>query len=166
MISRLKLMDFRCYGSFSWQIPQQGAIILGNNARGKTSLLEAVCFLLRLQSPRTARTGPLVSHGKQSFGIRGELPGQIRRILWAPDAPDLRVNGEPRKDQRSYLADSYPVVWMGNDDLSLVHAGARLAETVPKPCRLPEGRHAASWRRRPVPGEAGFRSTLPPPNSE
>ena len=56
MISRLKLMDFRCYGSFSWQIPQQGAIILGNNARGKTSLLEAVCFLLRLQSPRTART--------------------------------------------------------------------------------------------------------------
>lgn len=91
MISRLKLMDFRCYGSFSWQIPQQGAIILGNNARGKTSLLEAVCFLLRLQSPRTARTGPLVSHGKQSFGIRGELPGQIRRILWAPDAPDLRV---------------------------------------------------------------------------
>ena len=75
MISRLKLMDFRCYGSFSWQIPQQGAIILGNNARGKTSLLEAVCFLLRLQSPRTARTGPLVSHGKQSFGIRGELPG-------------------------------------------------------------------------------------------
>ncbi|MFR4315264.1 hypothetical protein [Akkermansia sp.] len=44
MISRLKLMDFRCYGSFSWQIPQQGAIILGNNAQGKTSLLEAVCF--------------------------------------------------------------------------------------------------------------------------
>ena len=124
MISRLKLMDFRCYGSFSWQIPQQGAIILGNNAQGKTSLLEAVCFLLRLQSPRTARPGPLAAHGKQAFGIRGELPGQARRILWTPDAPDLRVNGEPRKDQRSYLADSYPVVWMGNDDLSLVQAGA------------------------------------------
>ncbi len=44
--------------------------------------------------------------------------------MWTPDAPDLRVNGEPRKDQRSYLADSYPVVWMGNDDLSLVQAGA------------------------------------------
>lgn len=113
MISRLKLMDFRCYGSFSWQISQQGAIILGNNAQGKTSLLEAVCFLLRLQSPRSARPGPLAAHGKQAFGIRGELPGQARRILWTPDAPDLRVNGEPRKDQRSYLADSYPVVWMG-----------------------------------------------------
>ena len=124
MLSRLKLMDFRCYGSFSWQIPQQGAIILGNNAQGKTSLLEAVCFLLRLQSPRTARTGPLAAHGKQSFGVRGELPGQIRRILWSPDAPDLQVNGEPRRDQRSYLADSYPVVWMGNDDLSLGRAGA------------------------------------------
>lgn len=124
MLSRLKLIDFRCYGSFSWQIPQQGAVILGNNAQGKTSLLEAVCFLLRLQSPRTARPGPLAAHGRQSFGIRGELPGQIRRILWTPDAPDLQVNGEPRRDQRSYLADSYPVVWMGNDDLSLVRAGA------------------------------------------
>lgn len=124
MLSRLKLMNFRCYGSFSWQIPQQGAVILGDNAQGKTSLLEAVCFLLRLQSPRTARTAPLAAHGSQSFGIRGELPDQTRRILWSPDTPDLRVNGEPRKDQRSYLADSYPVVWMGNDDLSLVRAGA------------------------------------------
>lgn len=87
MLSRLKLIDFRCYGSFSWQIPQQGAVILGNNAQGKTSLLEAVCFLLRLQSPRTARPGPLAAHGRQSFGIRGELPGQIRRILWAPGCP-------------------------------------------------------------------------------
>ena len=102
-------MDFRCYGSFSWQIPQQGPIIL-ETTPGKPAW-EAVCFLLRLQSPRTARTGPLVSHGKQSFGIRGELPGQIRRILWAPDAPDLRVNGEPRKDQRSYLATAIP--WYG-----------------------------------------------------
>lgn len=55
MLSRLKLIDFRCYGSFSWQIPQQGAVILGNNAQGKTSLLEAVCFLLRLQSPAYRR---------------------------------------------------------------------------------------------------------------
>lgn len=124
MLSRLKLMNFRCYGNFSWQIPQQGAIILGNNAQGKTSLLEAICFLLRLQSPRTSRTGPMTAHGQASFGIRGELPGQIRRILWTPDNPDLQVNGEPRKDQRSYLADSYPIVWMGNDDLTLVRAGA------------------------------------------
>ncbi len=76
MISRLKLMDFRCYGSFSWQIPQQGAIILGNNAQGKTSLLEAVCFLLcACNPPRTARPGPLAAHGKQSFGIRGRAAG-------------------------------------------------------------------------------------------
>lgn len=124
MISGLKLLNFRCYGSFSWQIPQQGAVILGDNAQGKTSLLEAVCFLLRLQSPRCTRTAPLITHGQTSFGIRGELPGQTRRLLWNPESPDLRVNGELRKDRRSYLADSYPVVWLGNDDLSLVQAGA------------------------------------------
>ncbi len=126
MLSGLRLMDFRCYGSFSWDIPQQGAVIMGDNARGKTTLLEAVCFLLRLQSPRAARPAPLVAHGKQGFGIRGVLPGQVRRIFWTQGEPELRVNGDIRKDQRSYLADSYPVVWMGNDDLSLVRAGAEV----------------------------------------
>ncbi len=124
MLSGLKLINFRCYGSFSWDVPQQGAIILGDNARGKTTLLEAVCFLLRLQSPRAARPAPMLAHGQNSFGIRGTLPGQTRRILWSPGEADLRVNGTPRKDQRSYLIDSYPVVWLGNDDLSLVRAGA------------------------------------------
>lgn len=37
--------------------------------------------------------------------------------------PPRQRRAAPRT-QRSYLADSYPVVWMGNDDLSLVQAGA------------------------------------------
>ncbi|MFQ7533872.1 MAG: hypothetical protein ACLRPT_01335 [Akkermansia muciniphila] len=47
---------------------------------------------------------------------------------------DLRVNGEPRKDQRSYLADSYPVVWMGNDDLPWC-----------RPARTPAGNTWTFW---------------------
>lgn len=124
MLTQLRLLDFRCYKSFKWNLPSQGAIIHGDNAQGKTSLLEAVCFLLRLQSPRSSRAGHLVRHGSPAFGIRGVLLEQTRRILWTPEKTDLQVNGEHRKDQRSYLADSLPVVWLGNGDLDLVKGRA------------------------------------------
>ncbi len=124
MISRLKLMDFRCYGSFSWQIPQQGAIILGNNARGKPACWRpfASCFACNPRArPGPGRWSPTENNPSASAENFRDKSGAScgRRTL-----PDLRVNGEPRKDQRSYLADSYPVVWMGNDDLSL-RAGRR-----------------------------------------
>lgn len=124
MLTRLKLMNFRCYSHFSWFVPEQGAIIIGDNARGKTSLLEAICFLLRLQSPRTSRLQPMQKHGTQQFGVRGEISGQVHRLLWNAESLDLQINGEPINDQRSYLANSWPVVWLGNDDLTLVRTGA------------------------------------------
>lgn len=120
MLTQLRLLDFRCYKRFRWELPSQGAIIFGNNAEGKTSLLEAVCLLLRLQSPRSSRLGYLARHECKEFGVRGELIEQTRRIYWTPDKTDLQVNGEPRKDHRSYLADSLPVVWLGNGDADLV----------------------------------------------
>lgn len=120
MLSQLRLLDFRCYGQFRWELPSEGAIIHGANAEGKTSLLEAVCFLLRLQSPRSSRAGHLVRHGSEAFGIRGSLMEQTRRVYWTSAKTDLQVNGEHRRDQRSYLIDSLPVVWLGNGDLDLV----------------------------------------------
>lgn len=120
MLSQLRLLDFRCYAGFRWDLPSEGAIIHGSNAEGKTSLLEAVCFLLRLQSPRSPRAGHLVRHGREAFGIRGNLMEQTRRIYWTSAKTDLQVNGEHRRDQRSYLADSLPVVWLGNGDLDLI----------------------------------------------
>lgn len=124
MLTQLRLIDFRCYGNFRWNLPSQGAIIHGRNAEGKTSLLEAICFLLRLQSPRSSRAGHLLRHDAPGFGIRGVLVEQTRRIFWTPEETDLQVNGERRRDQRSYLADSLPVVWLGNNDLDLVKGRA------------------------------------------
>ncbi|MEG0837365.1 MAG: DNA replication and repair protein RecF [Akkermansia sp.] len=124
MLSQLRLVNFRCYPDLRWTIPPEGAIIVGNNAGGKTSILEAACFLLRLQSPRTSRIAHLIKHEASSFGIRGVIADQTRRLVWNGQKPDLRVNGEPRLDQRDYLTDSYPIVWLGNADLDLVQAGA------------------------------------------
>lgn len=124
MLTSLRLLDFRCYHRFQWDIPAEGSIIIGDNAQGKTSLLEAVCFLLRLQSPRSSRTAPMIAHDRPGFGISGDLLSQRRKILWGNKEAKLFVNQEQRPDQKSYLVDSFPVVWMGNNDLHFVTQSA------------------------------------------
>ena len=123
ILSNLRLINFRCYSNFSWEVPSKGAIIVGKNAEGKTSLLEAICFLIRLSSPRTSRSMHLIHQGTQRMGLLGQLGTQTRRIVWSSQEHDLQVNGHKRPDQRSYLQDSMPVVWFGNRDLEIVRSG-------------------------------------------
>ena len=124
MLSQLRLVDFRCYRNFRWDIPPAGAIIVGSNAGGKTSILEAICFLLRLQSPRTSKSAHLIRHDAARLGIKATILNQTRRIVWDGKDNDLRVDDQPRTDQKNYLVDSFSVVWLGNADLDLVRAGA------------------------------------------
>lgn len=126
MISELRLVQFRCFSKLHWRVPEQGAIIIGENAQGKTSLLEAIYFILSLHSPRSTQVAQLMQHGTEYFGVRVQLHEQVRRVMWSPQAPKLMVNAEQRNDQKSYLSDSYPVVWMGNEDMEIVRGSAEV----------------------------------------
>lgn len=96
----------------------------GDNAQGKTSILEAVCLLVRLQSPRTRKLPAMARmDGPGGFGIAGEAWGMERRVRWKRGL-ELAVEGEPRDGPGSYLADGGLIVWMGNEDLELVRGPA------------------------------------------
>ncbi|MBB5350561.1 DNA replication and repair protein RecF [Haloferula luteola] len=118
-------MDFRCFPTLGLEVPEGGAVFTGQNAQGKTSVLEAVCVLVRLHSPRSSRMQTLARiGGSGGFGIAGEAWGMERRIDWRPrQATRHSVEGESRASQGGYLEDGGLLVWMGNDDLDLVRAG-------------------------------------------
>ncbi len=120
MLTSLRLRDFRCFQALS--CPLEGPITLftGDNAQGKTSLLEAVCVLLRLQSPRTSSSKELVRFGSPGFGITGSLSGQQLTHTTLGPEKKLLLNGAPARRTADYLAASGLVVWMGNGDLELV----------------------------------------------
>lgn len=120
MLRSLRLLDFRCFGALDLEVPAAGAILLGDNAQGKTSVLEALCVLVRLQSPRTHRLATLVRVGAQGFGIAGEPFGMERRVRYGREGLQLQAGGESRATGASYLEDGGLVVWMGNEDLELV----------------------------------------------
>ena len=113
-------MDFRCFGSLDLEVPAGGAILTGDNAQGKTSVLEALCVLIRLHSPRTHRMATMARLGGKGFGIAGDPWGSERQVRYSRAGLILKVNEETRPSQTRYLADGGLVVWMGNEDLELI----------------------------------------------
>lgn len=124
MLTTLRLSNFRCYSTLRWSIPAEGAVLLGTNAQGKTSLMEALCFALTLHSPRATRLEKLARDCQGQFGISLETADGTRRLQWVNRKLSLQVNGAERKDFTDYLADTYPVTWLANSDISLVTGAA------------------------------------------
>lgn len=124
MLTTLRLRHFRCYGSLRWEIPEGGALLLGANAQGKTSLIEALSVVLSLHSPRATRMSRLAQHGCDDFGISLDTDGGTRRLVWEQRRLGLSLDGVEMRDYAEYLADAPPVVWLGNQDMALVTDGA------------------------------------------
>jgi len=120
VICSLRLVDFRCFEALSLELPAGTSIFVGGNAQGKTTVLEAVCVLVRLHSPRTHRMGQMVRFGAAGFGAAGDCWGEERRVRYGAKGPDLRIDGRPAGSQGDYLAGGGLLVWMGSDDLRLV----------------------------------------------
>lgn len=105
--------------------------MVGANAQGKTSILEAVCVLVRLQSPRSQRMGKMVkmddSAAGPGFGVAGQCWGNEQQVRYAPrKGVEMKLDGELVVKQGDYLRASGLVVWMGNDDLELVRGASRV----------------------------------------
>jgi DNA replication and repair protein RecF len=124
MLTTLRLSNFRCYSTLRWSIPAEGAVLLGSNAQGKTSLMEALCFALTLHSPRASKLDKLARNELGNFGISLETEDGTRRLQWGNRKLNLQVNGAERRDFNDYLADSYPVTWLANSDIALVTGAA------------------------------------------
>ena len=113
-------MDFRCFESLDLEVPAEGAILTGDNAQGKTSILEALCVLVRLHSPRSHRMATLGRVGSKGFGIAGDPWGCERQVRNSREGLVMKADEEIRPGRTRYLEDGGLVVWMGNEDLELV----------------------------------------------
>lgn len=120
VIRSLRLVDFRCFPSLSLELPSSSVVLVGRNAQGKTSLLEAICVLVRLHSPRTHRMKQLVRFEGARFGVAGSCWESERRVGYGAEGFEMKVDGEECGAQGDYLGGGGLIVWMGNEDLELV----------------------------------------------
>ena len=72
-LSELQLRNFRNLAPQQLDVPAHGAAIVGENAQGKTNLLEAIYYLETFRSFRGSRDDRLVTFGEDVFRVLGRL---------------------------------------------------------------------------------------------
>ncbi len=124
MLTDLFLRDFRCFEECRVTLHPEMTLFVGRNAQGKTSIMEAACVLLRLQSPRTSNRAEVIRLGAKTMLIEGVLDGRRLRCAQSASVRRLAVEGVVCGKSADYLSSSGRVVWMSHRDMNLLRGGA------------------------------------------
>ena len=116
MLGSLKLRHFRCFEQFETEFAPGTNFIVGPNARGKTSLLEAACILLRLQSPRITQLARVVQHGRRGFVTDGFFGARHLQFYFGTERKKLALDSVEQTNAKEWLQIAR-VMWFGNDDI-------------------------------------------------
>ena len=125
MLSGLKVGNFRCFERFEGPFDPGLNLIIGPNARGKTSLLEAICLLLRLQSPRTSRLVEIIRYEARGLLVDGYVSGKHLQFYYSPQRKKLALDSVEQKTAYEYLQVGR-VVWFSNTDIDLIRGGGEI----------------------------------------
>lgn len=125
MLSRIKLGQFRCFDTLEAEFHPETNLILGPNAAGKTSLLEAACVLLRLQSPRTSKLGDVIRNGQKGLWVDGYYAGTHLQFYYGTRRKKLALDSVEQTSAGEYLKHGR-VVWFSNTDIGLIRESAEI----------------------------------------
>ncbi len=123
-LKNLHLREFRNYVDQQVIFNSQKTIIVGNNAQGKSNLLEAVELLATLKSHRTTRDRELVLEG----AVAGQVEGIVKRAYGTAELTitfrnqgkrTIALNKEPLRRQIEFLG-NLNAVQFSSLDLDLV----------------------------------------------
>ncbi|MDJ0842964.1 DNA replication/repair protein RecF [Crocosphaera sp.] len=107
-LKNIYLYAFRNYQEQVLNLESQKTILLGNNAQGKSNLLEAVELLATLKSHRTNRDRDLILEGKKTAQILGTVErnygeSELGITLRSPGRRSLTLNHENLRRHLEFL---------------------------------------------------------------
>lgn len=127
-INELTLQDFRNYRGQTVAFDPKCNVIFGENAEGKTNLLEAIVYLSCGRSPRARTDRELIRFDADAARLQGRVFSRERDFRMEIDLSrsarrKLRVNGVSAK-KAAALSDVFQTVFFCPDDLHLIREGA------------------------------------------
>ena len=123
MLTNLRLRNFRCFEGVSVDIGPAFNLFLGPNGEGKTTILEAACVLLRLQSHRSSSLAPVIQIGKKFFEVRGRYEEHELEFRYSALRRRVKFDEIEQRTLREYLRIGR-VVSLANADIELVRGGS------------------------------------------
>ncbi len=128
-LERLRLFDFRNYERLELELDAGVNLILGENAQGKTNLLEAVGYLSTGKSFRTARPQELIRFGCEFADLSAELFSQgrkqsVRAVLFQSRRPRQLYLGGVKQKSAAALPGVLISVLFCPEDLMVLKGGS------------------------------------------
>src|SRR5256886_10051026 len=127
-LAHLRLRDFRNYARLDIDFTPGFHLLLGDNAQGKTNLLEAIYLLATLRSFRGVGGALMIRDGQKGYFVGASVLGQGHheiKMYWSASERKLSLDGRPVRKLTDYLG-ALRVVVFCTEDLQLVKGTARM----------------------------------------
>ncbi|MFT8424895.1 MAG: DNA replication/repair protein RecF [Liquorilactobacillus sp.] len=122
-LKELTLKNFRNYYDISLEFSPQINILIGENAQGKTNLLEAIYVLAMARSHRTNNERELVNFTKEEASIQGTLERKLSKLklelFLGKKGKKAKVNHLEQAKLSQYIG-QMNVILFAPEDLALV----------------------------------------------
>jgi DNA replication and repair protein RecF len=126
-VTHLRLRDFRNYGRLDAEFAPGFHLLVGDNAQGKTNVLEAIYLVATLRSFRGAASQQMVRHGQKGYFVGAKVQSHAAneiRMYWSSHERQLSLNGQPVKRLSEYLGTLRTVVFC-TEDLQIIKGSGR-----------------------------------------
>ena len=127
-LAHLRLRDFRNYARLDAEFAPGFHLVLGDNAQGKTNLLEAIYLLATVRSFRGVGSAHLVRHGQRGYFVGARVVGQGEhglKVYWSATERKLSLDGRPVRRLTDFFGMLRAVVFC-TEDVQLVKGSARV----------------------------------------
>ncbi len=127
-LAHLRLRDFRNYARLDVDFSPGFQLVLGDNAQGKTNILEAIYLLATLRSFRGVGSAQMVRHGARGYFVGGQLVASTEhslKMFWSASEKKLSLDDQPVKRLTDYYGRMRCVVFC-TEDLQLVKGTGRI----------------------------------------
>lgn len=127
IIQSLELENFRNYGTLSVHFDSRTNILYGDNAQGKTNILEAVYLSATTKSHKGSKDKDLINFGSEEAHIRtyvmkDGLENRVDMHLRKNKSKGIAINGQKIKKAADLLG-LLNVVFFSPEDLSIIKNG-------------------------------------------
>src|SRR5512136_1534882 len=105
-LAHLRLRDFRNYARLDVDFAPGFHLLLGDNAQGKTNILEAIYLIATLRSFRGVGSAQMVRHGQAGYFVAGTITAQGKheaKLYWSPRQRSLALDSRPVRKLTDYL---------------------------------------------------------------